>query len=443
MLNLDYDRLSRLLLESGAISPAPVKWGKVKACSGGLLHASGFDYPIGFGAQIQSENGRTIGAEIVGFDGHVTTLAPFDQHVEICVDARVRPTQQAAQVAVGSQLMGRIIDPLGSPLDGMGPIQTEAQWPLMGKPSNILNRGSITQPLDVGVQAINALLPVGCGQRLALIAGSGVGKTVLMRQLTSRTQVDVIVVGLIGERAREVSDFVSASRDSGIASKTVILAVPADHSPILRIKAAQRAAAIAEYFRAEGKSVLLVIDSLTRIAHAQREIGLAAGEPPTMKGYPPSAIALIPQLLERAGCDVETGGFVTAFYTVLADGDDLDDPIVDAARAIADGHIILSRELAEQGVFPAIDIGKSISRVAQDIIGKEHSSALRTFRSLWNRYAENRDLITMGAYRAGSDSLLDDAISRRPDQLSFLQQTIDVKSSLKSSVARLVESFGL
>ncbi len=442
MLDLDYDRLSRLLIETGAITPALTKWGKVKVCSGGLLNASGFDYPIGFGAQIQSENGREIGAEVVGFDGDMTTLAPFDQHVDIRVDARVRPTLQAAQVAVGPQLMGRIIDPLGCPLDGMGPIQVDAQWPLKGKSANILNRGSVTRPLDVGVHAINALLPVGCGQRLALIAGSGVGKTVLMRQLTSGTQADVIVVGLIGERAREVSDFVSASRDSGIASKAIIIAVPADHSPILRIKAAQRAAAIAEYFRAEGKSVLLVIDSLTRIAHAQREIGLAAGEPPTMKGYPPSAIALIPQLLERAGCDVETGGFVTAFYTVLADGDDLDDPIVDAARAIADGHIILSRELAEQGVFPAIDVGKSISRVAQDIIGKEHSLALRTFRSLWSRYAENRDLITMGAYRPGSDKLLDDAIARRPDQLSFLQQTIDVKTSLESSVARLVESFG-
>lgn len=442
MLDLDYDRLSRMLLDAGVITPAPVKWGKVKACSGGLVQASGFDYPIGFGARIASENGREIGAEIVGFGGDTTTLAPFDQHVDIRVDARVRPTPQAAQVAVGSALLGRIIDPLGRPLDGMGPIPMEVQWPLMGKVSNILSRGSVIRPLDVGVQAINALLPVGCGQRLALIAGSGVGKTMLMRQLTSGTQANVIVVGLIGERAREVSDFVAASKDGGIADKTIMIAVPADHSPILRIKAAQRAAAIAEYFRAEGKSVLLVIDSLTRIAHAQREIGLAAGEPPTMKGYPPSAIALIPQLLERAGCDAKTGGFVTAFYTVLADGDDLDDPIVDAARAIADGHVILSRELAEQNIFPAIDIGKSISRVAQDIIADDHAAALQKFRSLWSRYTENRDLITMGGYRAGSDSLLDEAIARRSDQLAFLQQPHDVNIDLTHAISRLVECFG-
>ena len=442
MLNLDYDRLSRILIETGNISAAPVKWGKVKACSAGLLHVSGFNYPIGFGATILSEDGQEIGAEVVGFDGGMTTLAPFDEHAAIRVDTCVKPRSNSAQVDVGPNLVGRIIDPLGHPLDGKGPIGPEAQWPLLGKKANILNRGRITQPLDVGVQAINALLPVGCGQRVALIAGSGVGKTILMRQLASGTQADIIVVGLIGERAREVSDFIAASQDSGIVSKMITVAVPADHSPILRIKAAQRAAAIAEYFRSQGKRVLLMIDSLTRIAHAQREIGLAAGEPPTMKGYPPSAIALVPQILERAGHDTESGGFITAFYTVLADGDDLDDPIVDAARAIADGHIILSRELAEQGIFPATDIGKSISRVAQDIMGEEHAMALQNFRSLWSRYAENRDLITMGAYRAGSDDGLDQAIARRPDQLSFLKQPVDAKINLAGSIQNLVREFG-
>ncbi|HEY9090517.1 FliI/YscN family ATPase [Parasphingorhabdus sp.] len=442
MLNLDYDRLSRLLLESGAIIPAPVKWGKVKTCSAGLLHVSGFDYPIGSGAMILSEDGREIGAEVVGFDGLMTTLAPFDEHAAIRVDALVKPVANAAQIDVGSNLVGRIIDPLGRPLDDMEAIVAEARWPLMGRKSNILNRGRITRQLDVGIRSINALLPFGQGQRVVLVAGSGVGKTMLMRQLSFAAQADVVVVGLIGERAREVSDFIAASRNSAIAEKTVTIAVPADHSPILRIKAAQRAAAVAEYFRGQGKSVLLMIDSLTRVAHAQREIGLAAGEPPTMKGYPPSAISLIPRLLERAGGDNETGGSITAIYTVLADGDDLDDPIVDAARAIADGHIVLSRELAEQGVFPAIDIGKSISRVAQDIIGTEHAAALQNFRSSWSRYAENRDLITMGAYRAGSDELLDQAIARRPDQLAFLKQSIDEKVSLSRSVQYLVQEFG-
>ncbi|MEH6757811.1 MAG: FliI/YscN family ATPase [Parasphingorhabdus sp.] len=442
MLNLDYDRLSRILIETGTITAAPEKWGRVKACSAGLIHVSGFDYPIGFGAAITLADGRDIGAEVVGFDGGMTTLAPFDEHAAIRMDAVVKPRLDSAQVDVGPMLVGRIIDPLGHPLDGKGPVGSGAQWPLSGKKANILHRGRITEPLDVGVQAINALLPIGCGQRVALIAGSGVGKTVLMRQLVSGTQADIIVVGLIGERARELSDFVAASQDVGIAGKMITVAVPADHSPILRIKAARRAAAIAEYFRSQGKSVLLMIDSLTRIAHAQREIGLAAGEPPTAKGYPPSAIALIPQLLERAGPDSETGGFITAFYTVLADGDDLDDPIVDAARAIADGHIILSRELAEQGVFPAIDIGKSVSRVAQDIIGGQHAIALQNFRSLWSRYAENRDLITMGAYRAGSDEHLDQAIVRRADQLCFLKQQVDEKIGLGVSIQNLVQEFG-
>lgn len=442
MLNLDYDRLSRVLIEAGAVTPAIVRWGKVKACSAGLLRVSGFHYPIGSGATVLSEDGHEVGAEVVGFDGSMATLAPFDEHAAIGVDALVKPVTSMAQVDIGSELVGRIIDPLGRPLDNMGPIAPDSTWPLIGRKANILSRGRIVQRLDVGVQAINALLPLGCGQRVALVAGSGVGKTVLMQQIASGAKADIIVAGLIGERAREVSDFVAASQNSGIADKMVTVAVPADHSPILRIKAAQRAAAIAEYFRSQGKRVLLMIDSLTRIAHAQREIGLSAGEPPTMKGYPPSAIALIPQLLERAGRDVESGGSITAFYTVLADGDDFDDPIVDAARAIADGHIILSRDLAEQGIFPAIDIGKSISRVAPDIIGEDHAAALRNFRSLWSRYTENHDLITMGAYRAGGDDLLDQAIVRRPDQLSFLKQATDTKIDFEHSVQNLVRGFG-
>jgi len=442
MLSINYDRLSRLLIDTGTISPAPVKWGKVKACSAGLLHASGFDYPIGTGAVVLSDDGEEVGAEVIGFDGAMTMLAPFDSHAAISMDAVIKPMNNMMQVDVGSSLMRRIVDPLGQPLDYGGPIMADAKWPLMGKKSNILNRGRITQALDVGVQAINALLPIGSGQRVALIAGSGVGKTVLVRQLASGTRVDVVVVGLIGERAREVSDFVAASQDRGIANKMVMVAVPADHSPILRIKAAHRAAAMAEFFRAQGKNVLLMIDSLTRIAHAQREIGLAAGEPPTMKGYPPSAIALIPRILERAGRDRKSGGSITAIYTVLADGDDLDDPIVDAARAIADGHVVLSRELAEQGIFPAIDVGKSISRVAQDIIDKDHAMALQNFRSLWCRYSENRDLISMGAYREGNDALLDRAIVRRPDQLSFLKQEIGEQIDSHHSVHLLVKEFG-
>jgi flagellum-specific ATP synthase len=252
----------------------------------------------------------------------------------------------------------------------------------------------------------------------------------------------VIVVGLVGERSREVSDFLATKLNGAVRQKSVVVAVPADHPPVLRLRAAMRATAIAEYFRAQGKRVLLLIDSLTRVAHAQREIGLSLGEPPTMKGYPPSALSMIPRLIERAGADTRTGGSITALYTVLADGDDSDDPIVDTARAIVDGHIILSRHLSEQGVFPAIDIGKSLSRVMTDVVDAEHARAAVAFRRLWAAYDENRDLILMGAYRAGSDPLLDEAIARHRDMLGFLGQSPTDRIGSDESRAELIESFG-
>ena len=266
------------------------------------------------------------------------------------------------------------------------------------------------------------MLTFGRGQRVAVIAGSGVGKSMLINQILDGVVADVVVVGLIGERGREVNDFVNRRKEKKDAVPTITVAVPADHSPSSRLKAAHRATAIAEHFRSQGKSVVLVIDSLTRVAHAQREIGLAAGEPPTMKGYPPSALSMIPRLIERAGNDSETGGSITAIYTVLADGDDLDDPVVDNARAIADGHIILSRSLAEQGIFPAIDVGKSISRVAVDIIDDQHHAAQTHFKRLWSIYEENRDLVLMGAYQAGSDPNIDEALAQWPVMVEYLKQ---------------------
>ena len=294
-------------------------------------------------------------------------------------------------------------------------------------------------PFDIGVRAVNALLTASVGQRIAIVAGSGVGKSVLMGQMIAGADADMIVVGLIGERSREVSDFLATKLPPDVRSKAVVVAVPADHAPLLRLRAAMRATAIAEDFRARGLKVLLLIDSLTRVAHAQREIGLSLGEPPTVKGYPPSALGLIPRLVERAGADARTGGSITALYTVLADGDDTDDPIVDAARAIVDGHIILSRSLAEQSVYPAIDVGRSLSRVMADIVTPAHAAAAASFRRLWSVFEENRDLILMGAYAAGGDPMIDEAIVRRPELLDFLKQTPKERIGFDESVAALQE----
>jgi len=345
-------------------------------------------------------------------------------------------------VQVGEGLLGRVVDAMGQPLDRKGPILAEGLWPLGGVRGNVLDRGRVTEPFDLGVRAVNALLTAGRGQRIAIIAGSGVGKSVLMGQMIAGAEADVIVVGLIGERGREVSDFLQTKLSGPMMRKSVVVAVPADHPPVLRLRAASRATAIAEYFRSRGLRVLLLIDSLTRCAHAQREIGLSLGEPPAMKGYPPSALALIPRLVERAGVDTRTGGSITALYTVLADGDDTDDPIVDAARAIVDGHFVLSRHLSEQSIFPAIDIGKSLSRVMADVTDDAHMRAAAMYRSLWAAYEENRDLILMGAYRPGNDPLIDEAVSRHQEVLNFLRQNQKERIDLETSISALIAEFG-
>lgn len=425
-----------------ALGAGPRRVGRLVAHEGGMLEVTGFDYPIGYGGSVRAADGRRIRAEIAGFRGSRAMMVPLESDAALRSGARVEPDAQSNMAVVGEALLGRVIGPMGEPLDGLGPVIAHDRWPLAGKRENVLNRGRVTKTIDLGVRAINALLTAGHGQRIAIAAGSGVGKSVLIGQIIGFAEADVIVVGLIGERGREVSDFVETKMAGPMKSRTVTVAVPADHSPILRLRAAYRATAIAEYFRKQGKKVLLIIDSLTRIAHAQREIGLALGEPPTMKGYPPSALALIPKLVERAGNDRESGGSITALYTVLADGDDLDDPIVDGARAIVDGHIILSRSMAEQGIFPAIDIGKSLSRVATDIISDEHRRAMANFRRIWSAYEENRDLLLMGAYREGTDANIDEAVARRPDLLDFIRQAPHDRVDLDTSVAELMQGFG-
>ena len=420
----------------------PRRIGRLAAYDGLMLEATGFGRPVGSGARVITADGGATRAEVVGFRGNRTLMMALDGDAAYADGARVEPDSAGGCAEVGPALLGRVVDAMGTPLDGLGPIATAERWPLAGRRGNPLDRARVTQPFDTGVRAINALLTAGVGQRIAIIAGSGVGKSVLMGQMIAGAEADVVVVGLVGERSREVSDFLATKLDGPARAKSVVVAVPADHAPLLRLRAAMRATAIAEFFRARGLKVLLLIDSLTRVAHAQREIGLSLGEPPTVKGYPPSALGLIPRLVERAGADSRTGGSITALYTVLADGDDTADPIVDAARAIVDGHIVLSRTISEQGVYPAIDVGRSLSRVMSDIVSPEHLQAASALRRLWSAFEENRDLILMGAYSPGTDALLDEAIVRRPELLDFLKQAANESVSFGASLATLMEAFG-
>jgi len=436
------DTARRMLETVNAGPERPRRIGRLVAYDGLMMEATGFEQPVGCCARVMTSDGRAARAEVVGFRSNRTLLMALDGDAAHANGARVEPDSSGGYVQVGPGLLGRVIGAMGDPLDGFGAVAAAERWPLAGRPGNPLDRGRVTEPFDIGVRAVNALLTVGTGQRVAIIAGSGVGKSVLMGQMIAGADADVIVVGLIGERSREVSDFLATKISGPARRKSVVVAVPADHAPLLRLRAAMRAVAIAEYFSSCGLKVLLLIDSLTRVAHAQREIGLSLGEPPTVKGYPPSALGLIPRLVERAGVDSRSGGSITALYTVLADGDDTQDPIVDAARAIVDGHVLLSRSIAEQGVYPAIDVGRSLSRVMTDIVTPEHARAAMAMRRLWSAWEENRDLILMGAYSPGSDADLDEAIARKPEILAFLSQAPDERVGLDASVAALIEGFG-
>lgn len=441
MIAADLDRAGRLLDHFSVTNIQPRHVGRLVGHDGGMLEVTGFSRPMGSGARIRASDGTEVRAEVVGFRGTRAILVPLDQDAPLENGARVEPDSAANMVQVGEGLIGRVVDAMGQPLDRKGPIVANGIWPLAGVRSNVLDRGRVLEPFDLGVRAVNALLTAGRGQRIALIAGSGVGKSVLMGQMIAGAEADIVVAGLIGERGREVSDFIETKLAGKLMHKSIVVAVPADHPPVLRLRAAARATAIAEYFRAQGKNVLLLIDSLTRCAHAQREIGLSLGEPPAMKGYPPSALAFIPKLCERAGVDSRSGGSITAIYTVLADGDDTDDPIVDTARAIVDGHFVLSRQLSEQGIFPAIDIGKSLSRVMSDVVDADHLKAATIYRRLWAAYEENRDLILMGAYRPGNDPIIDEAVERRQEVLEFLRQDLRSTLSINDSVAQLMIHF--
>jgi flagellum-specific ATP synthase len=417
--------------------PPPAVAGRLTRMVGLTLEASGCQAAVGDRCEIVSADETHIEAEVVGFSGERLFLMPTGDIHGLKPDAKVMPRAHAGTVRVGPKLLGRIVDGACRPLDGKGAIETEASVRLTGTPINPLLRKPITQPLDVGVRAINGLLTVGRGQRIGLFAGSGVGKSVLLGMMARYTAADIIVVGLIGERGREVKEFIERILGEEGLARSVVVATPADYPPLMRLHGAWLATAIAEYFRDNGKNVLLIMDSLTRFAQAQREIALAIGEAPATKGYPPSVFARMPQLVERAGNGIGGEGSITAFYTVLAEGDDQNDPIVDAARAILDGHIVLARRIADGGRYPAIDIESSVSRVMHDIVPETQLDLARRLRQITSMYEHNRDLITIGAYQRGSDPRIDTAIARWPQIENFMRQGMRERVSLGSSVAQL------
>jgi flagellum-specific ATP synthase len=434
--------------------------GRVTRVAGLVMECVGLRLAVGSACTIPLPNGSRIEAEVVGFEGERLFLMPQSDVEGVVPGARVfpveaavpkpgsvphprrRPSDRARHLPVGARLLGRVVDGAGRPLDGKGPLGTDDVAPISARPINPLDRAPISETLDVGVRAINSMLTVGRGQRLGLFAGTGVGKSVLLGMIARYTTADVIVVGLIGERGREVKEFIEDILGPEGLARSAVVAAPADSPPLMRLQGAAYATAIAEHFRDQGKNVLLIMDSLTRYAMAQREIALAIGEPPATKGYPPSVFAKLPILVERAGNGLPGGGSITAFYTVLSEGDDQQDPIADAARGILDGHIVLNRKLAEAGHYPAIDIEQSISRAMHSITSREHQQAARKLKQLYSRFERSRDLISVGAYAPGSDPVLDQAIAKNGQIEEFLCQEIHDNVGMLESLGQLTSLFG-
>ena len=440
---------------TGTPIPPMVASGRVTRATGLVLEATGLQLPVGGACRIEISPGQDdwADAEVVGFDGHTLYLMPQNDISGLPPGARVLPAalppgaeqpvelQRGRHLPVGEALLGRVLDAAGRPLDDLGPIDGARSASLSSPPINPLSRAPIESVLDVGVRAINGLLTVGRGQRMGLFAGSGVGKSMLLGMMARYTKAEVIIVGLIGERGREVKDFIENILGPEGLARAVVIAAPADVSALLRMQGAAYATRLAEYFRDQGRDVLLIMDSLTRYAMAQREIALAIGEPPATKGYPPSVFAKLPMLVERTGNGKADAngkyGSITAFYTVLTEGDDQQDPIADAARAILDGHIVLSRSLAESGHYPAIDIEASISRAMTALIDQQQFRQVSRFKQALSRYQRNRDLIAVGAYAAGNDPQLDEAIALYPQLSAFLQQDLNQSVNYGSTIAHL------
>ena len=416
--------------------------GSLMRTVGLVMEARGIHVAIGERCFVDGESGRLLSAEVVGFDGGRVLLMVEGHAGGLAPGARVIPAGRTMEVSVGPELLGRVIDGSGLPIDGRGQIRSAERVPLFGQSINPMRRALVEEPLDVGVRSINALFSVGRGSRLGLFAGSGVGKSVLLGMMARYTSADVVVVGLIGERSREVKEFVERILGSDGLAKAVVVAAPANESALGRVHGAYRATAIAEYFRDRGQQVLLLMDSLTRFAMAQREIGLAVGEIPASRGYPPSVFGRISSLCERAGNGAEGSGGITAFYTVLVEGDDPNDPVGDAARSILDGHLVLSRKLADRGHFPALDVGASVSRVMSAVVAADQVHATQRFKQMYNRLEESRDLIAIGGYRPGHDAELDRAVSLQPAISHFLCQDMTNAVRFSESVAALEQIVG-
>ncbi|UAK21365.1 flagellar protein export ATPase FliI [Kluyvera sp. CRP] len=429
MSSLDFEQALRSIEQIDLARVA----GRLVRVNGILLECVGCRLAIGQLCHVESIEHEMMEAQVVGFDREVTYLMPFKQPSGLIAGARVFPAGKSEGVMIGDQWLGRVVNGLGEPLDDKGKLGGDTLLPQQLPQVHPLKRQPVEAPLDVGVRAINGLLTIGKGQRVGLMAGSGVGKSVLLGMITRYTQAEVVVVGLIGERGREVKEFIENSLQAEGLAKSVIVAAPADESPLMRIKATELCHTIASYYRDKGKDVLLLVDSLTRYAMAQREIALSLGEPPATKGYPPSAFSMIPRLVESAG-NSESCGSMTAIYTVLAEGDDQQDPIVDCARAVLDGHIVLSRHLAEAGHYPAIDIGQSISRCMSQVTAREHQLAARALKQLYAEYQSIKPLIPLGGYVAGADPLADRAVRLSPAITQFLQQEVQDAALMDSTV---------
>ena len=411
--------------------------GRLTRMVGLTLEAQGCQAAIGDRCQVIQSGHARVETEVVGFAGDRLFLMPVGEVRGLAPHARVVPAGRSARVGVGEAILGRVLDGRGQPIDGQGDLITVEHMPLAPGPINPLRRRPIATPLDVGIRAINGFLTVGRGQRLGLFAGSGVGKSVLLGMMTRYTDADITVVALIGERGREVNEFIYNTLGERGLARAVVVVAPADDPPLLRLHGALVATSIAEYFRDRGRQVLLLMDSLTRFAQACREIALAIGEPPATRGYPPSVFARLPKLVERAGNGDERGGSITALYTVLTEGDDPNDPVADAARSILDGHIVLSRELAAQGHYPAIDVEHSISRAMSAVTNEVHQRQVRRLRELYSIYRQHADLVNMGAYVRGSDPKLDAALGIYPSLMAFLRQDVGKPVSLAESLTGL------
>ena len=440
-----HDALQQALtcaLDSLEEVPGYRRYGRLVRVTGLTLEVVGCQLIMGQRCEVETATGAALLAEVVGFNRDISYLMPLQPMSGLYAGARVLPVDGEETIRVGEHLLGRVVDGLLQPLDGR-PLKEEGERvPLFSSPPNPLLRTPVREPLDVGIRAINGLLTVGKGQRLGLFAGSGVGKSMLLGMMTRNTSARIVVVGLIGERGREVREFIEHSLGSEGLARAVVIAAPADQSPLMRLRAAQLCHRIAEYFREQGQDVLLLMDSMTRYAQAQREIALAIGEPPATRGYPPSVFSLLTQLVERAGNGTHPEGSLSAFYTVLAEGDDQQDPVVDSARAILDGHIVLTRRLAEEGHYPAIDIGASVSRVMPQVVSPEWQGLAVNLRQLWGRYQQVRELLPLGGYQPGADPQMDEAVQRYPAIASFLQQGIQEETPITQVLGGLKHVLG-